>query len=259
MGNDPANLTDPNGGCTNCFTGVSATLQGMFGTLTPVTVFGQAKVLTTITSTGASVDAVKRVIDGGKIIDQAVKNGQLINRLIQLIRFVAPLAVRPSLVAVGVLIPIKTGPGASFTPEQMYERIHGKPEDHSDEYLAGAEERMNSGNALPNDWLLAEEIQRRKTARGNGDNSSVEKEVNDSKAVDKFLNEKELAKRLETTVEDYHKNIKPLLKKDFSDEMKKIGSTNPDFSPDDDGNIMLKNPQTGKTISTKVPLSIYKN
>ena len=47
MGDDPANLTDPNGGCTSCFAGVSATLQGMYGTLTPVTVIGQAKTLTT--------------------------------------------------------------------------------------------------------------------------------------------------------------------------------------------------------------------
>ena len=51
MGNEPANLTDPSGGCTNCFTGVSATLQSLFGTLTPVSVIARIKTpLNTITS-----------------------------------------------------------------------------------------------------------------------------------------------------------------------------------------------------------------
>ena len=78
-----------------------------------------------------------------------------------------------------------------------------------------------------------------------------------TKVGGKFLDKKELAKRLGTTVDNYHDNIKPLMKKDFSKEMKKLNSTNPDFSPNDAGNVMLKNPQTGKTIHTEVPFDTY--
>lgn len=39
--------------------------------------------------------------------------------------------------------------------------------------------------------------------------------------------------------------------------MKKINSTNPDFSPNYIGNVMLKNPLTGKTIHSEVPFKIY--
>jgi hypothetical protein len=78
-----------------------------------------------------------------------------------------------------------------------------------------------------------------------------------TKVGGKWLDAKELAKRLGTTVDDYHKNIKRVMKADFSKEMKKINSTNPDFSPNDLGNIMLKNAQTGKTIDTDVPFDKY--
>ena len=47
------------------------------------------------------------------------------------------------------------------------------------------------------------------------------------------------------------------MKMDFSKEMKKIESTNPDFSPNDLGNVMLKNPLTGRTIHTDVPFNTY--
>ncbi len=74
----------------------------------------------------------------------------------------------------------------------------------------------------------------------------------------KFLTSEQLAKKLGTTISDYHDNIKPILKKDFASEMKKIGTTNPDFTPNDLGYIVLKNPKTGKTISTNIPLILYK-
>jgi microcystin degradation protein MlrC len=47
----------------------------------------------------------------------------------------------------------------------------------------------------------------------------------------KFLKAEQLAKKLGTTVADYHKTIKNVMKKDFAKEMKAIGTTNPDFSP----------------------------
>ncbi|GHT53762.1 hypothetical protein FACS189446_1990 [Bacteroidia bacterium] len=74
----------------------------------------------------------------------------------------------------------------------------------------------------------------------------------------KFLNAEQLAKKLGTTVADYHQSIKTIMKKDFAKEMKAIGTTNPDFSPNEAGFIVLRNPQTGKTIVTNVPLSAYK-
>lgn len=73
----------------------------------------------------------------------------------------------------------------------------------------------------------------------------------------KKLSADEVAKRLGTTVNDFHKNIKPLMKKDFGQEMKKIGTTNPDILIDNTGNIVLKNPASGKTILTGVPLRSY--
>jgi RHS repeat-associated protein len=66
MGNDPANLTDPNGGCTNCLTGLAATLQSIFGTLQPVTVIGQVKTLTTATKVSLSF-----VEAGAKLLSHA--------------------------------------------------------------------------------------------------------------------------------------------------------------------------------------------
>ncbi len=74
----------------------------------------------------------------------------------------------------------------------------------------------------------------------------------------KFLKVEQFAKRLGTTVEEYHKTVKAVMKKDFAKEMKALGTTNPDFSPNEIGNIVLRNPQTGKTLITNIPLDIYK-
>jgi predicted Mrr-cat superfamily restriction endonuclease len=74
-----------------------------------------------------------------------------------------------------------------------------------------------------------------------------------------FPTSEELAKALETTVKNFHKNIKDIMKKDFKNEMKKINSTNPDIGIDKFNNIHLKNPKTGKTIDTKTPLDLYKD
>jgi hypothetical protein len=46
MGYDPANLTDPTGGCTTCWAAVQSAIEN-FSTLQNVTVFGKAKTLTT--------------------------------------------------------------------------------------------------------------------------------------------------------------------------------------------------------------------
>jgi hypothetical protein len=69
----------------------------------------------------------------------------------------------------------------------------------------------------------------------------------------------ELAKRLGTTVREFHKSVKPQMKRDFAKESKRIGSTNPDIGVDAAGNIVLRNPKTGAEISTDVPLSSYAN
>jgi hypothetical protein len=150
------------------------------GTLQPVTVIGQKKTLLN-TAVGVSTIISKKAHQaiGGRYVTQALKNGSLWNRTLSalqsfgkgtwnFIKGVGPLIGRGASVIGGVLIPTPTGEGASFTPEQMYERIYPNPEYASDDYLAEAEKRMNAGNALPNDWRLVEEIQRRKTARENG-------------------------------------------------------------------------------------------
>jgi hypothetical protein len=53
MGNDPANLTDPSGGCTVCWEWVQKAVESM-GTLQPVTVIGQVKTVTTATKVSLS-------------------------------------------------------------------------------------------------------------------------------------------------------------------------------------------------------------
>jgi hypothetical protein len=68
-----------------------------------------------------------------------------------------------------------------------------------------------------------------------------------------------LAKILDVTVKEYHDKIKPIIKKDFADKLKKIGTTNPDIGFDAVGNLVFKNPSTGKTITTDFPLDAYKN
>ena len=179
MGDDPANLTDPNGGCTTCWAWLQSAVENI-GTLQPVTVVAQKKTILN-TAVGVSTILTKKAHQaiGGQYVKQAFKNGSLWNRTLStlqsigkgawnFIKSAGPVIGRGASVVGGVLIPTATGEGASFTPEQMYERIHPKPEDYSDEYLAEAEQRMNSGNAFPNDWRLAGEIQRRKTARENG-------------------------------------------------------------------------------------------
>ena len=72
-----------------------------------------------------------------------------------------------------------------------------------------------------------------------------------------FPDAKELSKMLGTNKRDYHKNIKPLMKKDFAQEMKKLNTTNPDFGITREGMIKLRNPKTKKEIETDVPLSSY--
>jgi RHS repeat-associated protein len=74
MGDDPANLTDPNGGCTSCLAGVSSTLQGMFGTLTPVTVFGKVKTPISTISTISNFSSL--AINGFQFLNYSIGIGQ---------------------------------------------------------------------------------------------------------------------------------------------------------------------------------------
>jgi hypothetical protein len=74
----------------------------------------------------------------------------------------------------------------------------------------------------------------------------------------KFLDAKELAKRLNTTLDDYHKNIKRDMKKDFAEEMKVIGTTNPDFSPNDNGMLCLRTPRQEKRNTQAYHLIVTK-
>ncbi|NAS12392.1 DUF6443 domain-containing protein [Poritiphilus flavus] len=74
----------------------------------------------------------------------------------------------------------------------------------------------------------------------------------------KFPEAKEISKILGVDVNTFHKEIKPLIKKDFKNELRKIESTNPDVGIDKSGNLVLRNPKTGKTFFTGLPIDIYR-
>jgi hypothetical protein len=73
----------------------------------------------------------------------------------------------------------------------------------------------------------------------------------------KFPGKKELAKRLNVTVERFHRETKKDITERFSGVLQKKGIKNPDIGTDSLGNIVLKDPRTGKTILTEVPLSNF--
>jgi hypothetical protein len=73
-----------------------------------------------------------------------------------------------------------------------------------------------------------------------------------------FPKSKEIAKRLGTNEKKFHKEIKKEILGDFKNEIKKIGATNPDIGVNKAGNIVFKNPKTGKTLVTDIPLKNYK-
>lgn len=74
-----------------------------------------------------------------------------------------------------------------------------------------------------------------------------------------FPDERELAKRLGAANKDeFHDVIKQGIKTDFSRELQKAGIKNPDIGFDDVGNIIFKDPKTGRTLETDVPLSSYR-
>jgi hypothetical protein len=163
MGNDPANLTDPSGGCSTCWW-LKATVEN-FSTLQPVTVIATKKLLLTTAKVG-SITAKGQNI-GTQIIKQAFKKPSFFARAWSFLKAVGPSIGRGASVIGGLLIPISTGEGASLTPQQRNEMITNDPSSLPDEYLRKAEDRLNSGQGNANDWRLRDEIQRRKTAREN--------------------------------------------------------------------------------------------
>lgn len=78
------------------------------------------------------------------------------------------------------------------------------------------------------------------------------------KFTGKILTAAQLAKRLGVTIEFYHKTIKPEMKRQFAKEAKELNTTNPDFTPDKSGNIVVINPVTKESIITNVPLDSFK-
>ena len=75
----------------------------------------------------------------------------------------------------------------------------------------------------------------------------------------KHYSKDELARRLNTTTEDLHRNIKKVMKKKFRGEIKKIGNPrNPEILVDSAGNVWLQNLDTGKAINTGRSLDVFK-
>jgi hypothetical protein len=79
---------------------------------------------------------------------------------------------------------------------------------------------------------------------------------NQNKGDYKTLTESELKKRL--NADDIH-SIKKEIIKDNKAALDKIGSKNPDIGVDKNGNTILIDRTTGKTINTDVPLNNYSN
>jgi hypothetical protein len=70
-----------------------------------------------------------------------------------------------------------------------------------------------------------------------------------------FPNAGQLGRILGTT--DIH-GVKEQIIKDNRDAANGIGARNPDIGVDGSGNVVLKNPQTGQTVNTGVPINSYK-
>ena len=73
----------------------------------------------------------------------------------------------------------------------------------------------------------------------------------------KFPSKTEIARRLGTDVETFHRVVKKNILEDFKSLIRKKGVSNPDICVDSLGNIVLKDPRTGRTISTSTPLSHF--
>ncbi len=73
----------------------------------------------------------------------------------------------------------------------------------------------------------------------------------------KFLSVKELARRLGVSQEAFHRSIKPAIIRDFPSELKNLGTENPDIGINQAGNLVLRDPRSGRTVGTDVPLQSY--
>ena len=67
-----------------------------------------------------------------------------------------------------------------------------------------------------------------------------------------------LLKRLNVDIDYFHRYLKPLIRKNFKDELIQFGCTNPDigYNPET-GNIAFQNPENKQTFETNIPLSEY--
>ena len=72
-----------------------------------------------------------------------------------------------------------------------------------------------------------------------------------------FPSASQLASRLSISTETFHRATKIDIVKGLGAEARSIGARNPDIGINELGNIVLKNPQTGKTIITTVPLESF--
>ncbi len=69
-----------------------------------------------------------------------------------------------------------------------------------------------------------------------------------------------IARRLGTSVDIFHREIKRDIMGEHRDELGQIGSPRtPDIGVNQDtGNVVFRNPQTGRTIETTTPLENYR-
>ena len=75
----------------------------------------------------------------------------------------------------------------------------------------------------------------------------------------KHYSKEELARRLDTTAGNLHRNIKKAMKKEFRNEMTKIDNPdNPEILVDRAGNVWLQNIKTRRAFNTGRPLEFFK-
>lgn len=64
----------------------------------------------------------------------------------------------------------------------------------------------------------------------------------------KIVDKSQLARILDTTEKEYHRNIKPIIKRDFRQELKQKEIDNPDIGLDEDDTMYLVDPYNSANL-----------
>lgn len=87
--------------------------------------------------------------------------------------------------------------------------------------------------------------------------SKTRNDVSAESAKVDFPSAGQLAQKLGVSETQFHRQIKPGIVQDLVPEARKLGTKNPDIGVDSAGRVVLRNPKTGDTVITEVPLESY--